>query len=1049
MRVDRNLGFRAICGLLHGVSTRNPIRPSLSDRRRVPVALLFFLSGFCGLLYEVLALRWLRLVLGGAIPAVSMVLAIFMGAMALGAVLGGRLADRTPGPLRWYGWGQIGLAIWFLLLPLLLQGLSPLYFSLCRSAGWSGGAPALRFVIALLLLLPPCMVMGATLPLVVRTVWREQAAFEGHVARYYALNAVGGGLGAWSVAFLLLPRVGAWGAIVIGSLLSLAIGCAALRGSSRGSGRAAGPAPPGSTRGPASGHAVRWALPLLYAIAGALAMTFEICWTRCLSVQLGGTVYAFALMLACVVLGLGLGSGLVQRWAARSRCPGLVAAGLQTGVAILAGASLGGIGWAAARLPGWLAHTDRVFWRLQALQHAVALSLFLPAALLMGALFPFINALYARHCGRSATGLGRVAAANTLGCVAGSLLTGLVVVPALGVGVTMRIAVVLAAWVAGGYALLCAWGSSGRRAVLAVLLVGGGMVLGVASMGDPSALLQTGVFARWVRRGVGPLPQGRLLYQSDGVASAVSVQEMADGERVIFLDGKPDASSVADLPNEMMVSHVPLLLHPDPRRALVVGLASGVSAGSALTHGLERLDCAEIEPAMVAACRLLEEANGEVLDNPRLRLLVDDGRHALGVASEGYDVIISEPSNPWLAGMCDLFTREFFALCASRLNPGGLMCAWLETYTLGEQEVRDILATFNAVFPYVTVWNPQPSDYFLIGSTTAYRVDPEALRRRLLQEQVAADLARIDLLTLPDLLSDFVAAGPDQQALCTRGRVLTDANGRLEFSAPRSALKEAGTFAATRLLESARGGVSDWLAVEQLPEAEQALIRAQREARRIAMSALALGHAGQYQQSVDRMVKARALNSRDRFVTRFAQRLHAEASQAVQRGAIEWAATRYRGLLQLDPAHAEGHYGLGFCEERQGRMLNAYNAYQRATLLDWDRWEYHVALAGLLQKLKRGDDAILHYRVALDLQPDSVRLMSNLGLLLANASEGTRDLQEAEALLTRACGLRSWQDRELAKTLVEIYVKAGKHEEALALATQLEARQGEGERDGR
>jgi tetratricopeptide (TPR) repeat protein len=450
------------------------------------------------------------------------------------------------------------------------------------------------------------------------------------------------------------------------------------------------------------------------------------------------------------------------------------------------------------------------------------------------AAFPLVLAVASRG-GTTLTPLrlSSVYAANTAGAIAGALLAGFVFVPAFGLQATLRWSAVLAVSI-GTVVLLAAaaaaprGASSASRATAAVasrrgaaaLIAGAVVAAGVFTLAawDP-ALLSSGAyrFAPAVVTSGGTrgdpgdlealLTAGDLLFYDEGASGTVAVRRLG-GTTSLVIDGKPDASNDADMLTQKLLAHLPLLHHEAPRRALVLGLGSGVTAGAALTHPLTTLDVVEISPGVVDASSYFRSENRNALADPRTRLLIADGRSHLRLATSSYDVIISEPSNPWMAGVASLFTREFMTSVRERLASGGVFCQWTHTYDMSRDDLRSIVATFTSVFPHASLWLVGESDVLLIGSTsplhaivsTAAGTRADAFVRRYINPSISGDLQAVAVGSAADLLGLRVADAAALRRYTMNAPVQTDDRMALEFSAPRSLVDRAGARNAAELL---------------------------------------------------------------------------------------------------------------------------------------------------------------------------------------------------------------------------------------------------------
>jgi spermidine synthase len=351
-------------------------------------------------------------------------------------------------------------------------------------------------------------------------------------------------------------------------------------------------------------------------------------------------------------------------------------------------------------------------------------------------------------------------AVNTSGAIAGALLAGFVFIPWAGLHGTLRLVTVIGA--AGAVALLFLGRTQGRARITAASLAVAVLALGVWLPQWDRLLLSSGAY-KYASVMTGPdvrtaLTAGELLYYREGASATVAVRRVA-GTTSLAIDGKVDASNAGDMLTQRLLAHVPLLLHEKPRDVAILGLGSGVTLGSALTHPITRADLLEISPEVVEASRFFEEENHGAIDDPRTRLIVGDGRTHLVLTREQYDVIISEPSNPWMAGIASLFTREFFEAAKARLREGGVLCQWAHTYDISTRDLKSIVATFVSVFPDGTLWLVGDGDVLLIGSNTPIEPRLAGVATRFARSGVREDLASVGVTSPDHILSLFIAEG--------------------------------------------------------------------------------------------------------------------------------------------------------------------------------------------------------------------------------------------------------------------------------------------------
>jgi len=718
-------------------------------------SLLFFLSGATGLVYELLWVRVLYQSFGSTIQSVTTVVAAYMGGLGLGAWLFGRRADRHAKPAALYGWLEIAIGGFGLVSPLVLALAHRVYVGTAGAlALGSGASVALRFGLAALVLLIPTTLMGGTLPALTKGfMGAERDRLQPSLGRLYALNTLGAVVGTALAGFVLVERVGIQGSLIGTAAVNLALGAAAL---ALAQPLEPGPAaPPG--RAPAPDTLRRLALVLL-ALTAFASLLDEIAWTRVLVMVVGGSTYAFTLVLLMFLLGIGLGSAVVAgRRTARptTAADAAVAQGITgAGAALL----LGFFGALPLYILAVLQHPGfGTTARLALLGVAVGAVVLIPA-IGMGLSFPLLADLAAPRDAARGADVGAAYALNTLGSIAGAVLTGFVLVVALGTETTLRIglvvngvvALVLAIYAARGVAE----GSAEHRALQSRVLVGG--LLGSVALG--AAFTAPGWSTRLID--LGPTIYGRQpmdaagrraflthrgtrqLAFREGWNATVSVWEGLSG-RTLRLNGKVDASDHGDMNTQIMLGLAPAAARPEPASALVIGFGSGVTTRVlSQVPGMRRVRVVEIEPAVLAMNGLFQGVNDSVLARRTVEAVVDDARSALQLHDDRFDVIVSEPSNPWVAGVATLYTPEFFRIVRSRLAEDGVYCQWVQVYQLPLPVVASVVRNLRAVFPHVEVWFSSSLDLMVLGSGRPIRYDRAWLARLLAPATSVGALSR-------------------------------------------------------------------------------------------------------------------------------------------------------------------------------------------------------------------------------------------------------------------------------------------------------------------
>ncbi|HYV06201.1 MAG TPA: fused MFS/spermidine synthase, partial [Blastocatellia bacterium] len=692
------------------------------------ILLCFFLSGASGLIYQVVWVRELVLVFGATTFAVSTVLTAFMGGLALGSYLLGRRAEGLTRPLRLYGFLEIGIGLYGLAVPLIFATLTSVYHSFWQWLHLSFLAlSVVRFLFASAVLILPTALMGATLPVLSSYYARDQKRIGLRVGLLYAVNTFGAVIGAAATGFLLIPLLGMRSTTGVAAAINILLGVVAIRlaradrpefatspelaGDEPAQSTAELPVEKRSVRDRARSTASlirstarqvlrvhRVAALFAFAISGFVALSYEVIWSRVLALIIGSSVYAFSIMLTTFLIGLAVGASIASRFVDRIKNPILIFAGIELGVGVtcLAGAYLfNDLPYVFVQLYRWV---DSTSWSVLLFARFLISSLvMIVPTLLLGSLFPLVVRIVSsgesdtnRTGGRSA---GEAYAANTIGAIAGSFASGFVLIPWLGLLGSLRLCAALNFVVAA--ALFISLKSSAstkgrdvpvsqRRALASWTGVGISAALIIAaSMFEPpwdSEVMSSAVYRYapslanksrqelfdFLKRG-----QGETVFYKEGITATVAVQRQSGG-RVLKVNGKPEASTAGDMPTQILIGSLPLLVRERTDDVLLIGLGSGVTLGSVEQFPVKQITCVELEPAVVEATRYFEDVNNRPLEDPRLRMVSNDGRNFIYTTNEKFDVIVSEPSNPWISGVANLFTLEYFKRGAERLKDDGL-----------------------------------------------------------------------------------------------------------------------------------------------------------------------------------------------------------------------------------------------------------------------------------------------------------------------------------------------------------------------------------------
>jgi spermidine synthase len=820
------------------------------------VAALLLGSGACVLVYQVAWLRLARSVFGASTAASAAVLAIFMGGLGFGGLLLGRRADVHRQPLRLYATLELGVAVSAALTPLLMSLVRAIYLASGGTAGLGAvGGTGVRLVLSALVLGLPAFLAGGTLPAAARSVEDAGDTSRRAAALLYGANTLGAVAGTLWATFVGLEWLGINAVVWSACAVNLAVAATAFRLSGRA-------LVPGSSHAAASQQvlgeepqtvAAPDAAPALVLVASAVVgfafLLMELVWYRMLAPLLGGTTYTFGLILAVALLGIGTG-GMLYAAGERRRRPTL--AGLATTCALEAvciGAPYA-LGDRLALFAMFLRPAGAVaFMGAIAAWLVVTVVVVLPAAVVSGYQFPLLVALLGRAERRVGREIGSVYAANTLGAIAGSLAGGFGLLPWLSapglwtavVGLLAGLAVVSAMQ---GLRTGAAWPSS----IAACVLAGCGALLCTAQ----------GPTAFWRHSGIGagrlvvPLGQPNdarqllnqkrrdILWEQEGVESVVALDRQ--DAFAFIVNGKSDGNAIGDAPTQVVSGLIGAILHPNPQRVLVIGLGTGSTAGwLAQVPSVQRVDVIELEPAVIHVAEACAPVNQQVLSNPKVHVTIGDGREWLLSSRETYDVIFSEPSNPYRAGVASLYTREFYTAVAEHLRPDGVFTQWVQGYEVEPRTVAGVYATLRAVLPSVEMWEAAVGqDLVFVARARHQAHDLARVRERVVTEPYRSALRGVwGVSGAEGVYTGFVAN--DRLAIdAARAPLNTDDRPVLEFEAARTVGRQ-GLFSLgdLRALAQQRGfdrpEVSgeglDWTQVEELRS-----VRAAAEGRNVSIN---------------------------------------------------------------------------------------------------------------------------------------------------------------------------------------------------------------------
>ncbi|MFA7227500.1 MAG: fused MFS/spermidine synthase [Melioribacteraceae bacterium] len=770
------------------------------------VYLLFVVSGITGLIYQIVWFKFISLFLGNTTYAQMTVLATFLGGLAIGNHLFGKKSDSLKNPVKIYSLLELFIGTYCLFYPLLSGLLGNLFLSTAPELNTSSQNilfNGLRFLTAALLLFAPTAAMGGTLPILSRFFVDNLQNTRKEIAVLYFLNSFGAVVGVVFAGFVLIKEFGLNVTIYAAAVLNIIAGMIGLLVSS--SSKIIRQDEPTSSAEDkeeiilpgADKKTVRAAITVA-GLSGMAALIYEMVWVRLLVHFFGSSTYAFSIMLMAFIGGIALGSLLISKNFFKKfnyvkllvSAQGIIA--FSTMIILLLYERLPYFFWRASTL---LSRSAESFGIFLGLEFITAFSILIIPTLFMGMALPVAAEIVSSSNKKVGLSVGRVFSVNTFGAVAGVILSGLLFIPLFGIKGSFEIGILLnivaAAILVWSYDLY----SSRTRIFLTGIFTLSFLIYLILFPSWNRSVMIKGIF-----RSLGSAPPEsfaefskdpgieRIVFYEEGINATVAVtQSIANpGRKRLIINGKPDASSYFDMPTQVLLAQIPMMIHPDPKNIFVVGFGSGTTIGSILTQPAEKVTCAEISREVINAAGFFKIENRNCVSDPRLRIINEDAVTLLKLSKEKYDVIISEPSNPWIAGIGNLFSKEYFEKCSAALNKGGLMVQWFHLYEADDDVVKLVLNTFASVFPYAQMWNSIANDIILVGSKTDFNSNLPLLQKKFSTPAVNMDFERIGIRNLFTFLSCQSVSPRGFFKMTSDLPVNSEIHPRLEFMAPKA-----------------------------------------------------------------------------------------------------------------------------------------------------------------------------------------------------------------------------------------------------------------------
>ena len=822
---------------------------------QIVILILFFLSGASALVYEVVWQGMLNLVFGNTTFATTTVIASFMGGLALGSFCFGRLADRYKKPLRLYAYLELGIGIFAILFPFILSGISAIHISIYHYFPTTFYVSSLiKFGLCFLALLIPSFLMGGTLPVISKFLVTKFEKLSWGIGSLYGSNTLGGVVGAFFAVFFLIHSLGVKETTYIAIAINILIAGVVL-GLSRFlvSDNLEKPKQRGEKAQKIKqqvypGYISRVVL-IVYAFSGFCALAYQVLWTRALVFFLGNSSQAFAVMLTTFLLGLALGSLIFAKFLDKGKHLLTLLAFIEVFIGLFAFLSI----WEFTNLWNILDNFYPIVgsgWgALITIRYIGAFLIMFIPTVLMGIAFPLVNKIYTKNLNRLGHGIGNIYSTNTLGGIVGSFIAGFILITTIGITKSIMV-IALVNLVLGAVMTFSTLFTRYRVKWATIVITATLLVMVVITIITPNITLQR-------------LKQGEeLTYYEEGASATVAVVQNEKGFRKLIVNSIPEVpTDYAALRAFHMLGHLPLLLHESPQKVLIISFGAGITSGAVAKHDLQQIDAVEISPEVIEANKYFVKENQAVLTDPRVNLIIEDGRNYLLRTTNQYDVIIADATHPTGSDSWVLYTKEFYELCKKRLNPDGLMAQWLPVHGLAPVDYKTIIKTFQTVFPDTTLWFT--NDYtILVGSTKELTIDFALFSQRLQDKKIKEDLEKFNLGNPFSLLGSFIM-GKESVIKYTENAQLNTDNHPFVQSAERRNRMNTTPLNLQELGESMDSVFPLLVNVGAEASAVEANLQRYLEAERHVIRAQVFYYRGRIQQQIDEYQQALTINPED------------------------------------------------------------------------------------------------------------------------------------------------------------------------------------------
>jgi spermidine synthase len=964
---------------------------------------LFLFSGIASLIYQVVWVRMLTLVFGHTIYSVSIVLSAFMAGLGLGSYMWGRTIDRTGKPLLIYGKIEILIGISAALLSILLSSFSPIYawlYQLLPDLFFL--AAVLKATLAFLLVLIPTLFMGATLPIMCKYFATKEANLGQQVSYLYSINTLGAATGCLFAGYFLIGFFGVLETALLAAGINLFIGIiciVAFKKSEPGVSFEFGLPKPASFSLQLDKANSLW-LTISF-LCGFTALAYEVVWTRILVFVIGSTVYSFSLMLANFLFGITVGGLLVVPFFKKKINFQLLLTLFHSGIGLYLIFSLYQSNWILSSFIRPFTYGSAItdFWIN--MRHASAL-MFVPTVL-FGMSFPVLTYLVTKGSKDIGSSIGAVYGVNTLGGIMGSLVAGYLLLPNLGSQQTLTCLAMLNFLSA---ILLFVTSSLFTGLIRKVVVISLSCLLLLFVLKMPNDLLKQ-IFLRDTN---GKRNPEQLIYLDEGLTTTVAVFNNHANEfnsKRLILNGVNMSASFQSARKYMtLLSYIPLLLTENPKNVLVICFGTGQTAGAAGAYpGIDLVDVVDISPGVFRAGKFFETTNHNVINNPKVNKIVQDGRQHLLTTSTTYDVITAEPPPPMNAGSVNLYTSEYYELTKRALKPGGIVSQWIPLHSQSEANVYQNFRTFIESFPYAMAWYPVSLEIILIGSNQPININFQDIEQRLENPVIQKIMSDIDFVTPYSFLGSIWYLKNQLKRLSLGQRIISDNNPSLEFflGDPRR-ISDDGI---DRIIES-RSSFEDTF--ETISQSSYFLSKAQKDTlKKHWDSRLKVHYAEAYFNTGNVLMSKGNTNEA---ISHYKTAIELKPDYALahnnlgvtlmSKGNTNEAISHYKTAIELKPDFAQAHNNLGNALMNKGNTNEAISHYKTAIELKPDLAQAHYSLGNALMNKGNTNEAISHYKTVIELKPDYADAHNNLGVALMNKGK----LAEAISHYNRAIELK-------------------------------------------